>query len=310
MTATTVVVVATTAVIGGMVRRRHLLFHPTPTKKRLLSSSSAEVAVRRGRQQQQFYYFDYNGTTPVYPEVLTAMIPYLTEHYGNPSSSHLLGKEPKRAIDYARKQILYHLLGCCTTTGKDGDVGGEEEEEEDEYGFPLDLSTIWFTGCGTESDNLAIQLALQATTTKMDSTQPRRRRHIVTSNVEHPAVELYLKFIQHETKEVDVTYVPVNDEGRVSAQDVIDAITNDTILVTLMTANNESGALQPVKEVGEACRQRGVLFHTDAAQAAGKVSIHLKDLGYPDMVSIVGHKIGAPKGTCVLHIYVVGPSIV
>jgi cysteine sulfinate desulfinase/cysteine desulfurase-like protein len=129
--------------------------------------------------------------------------------------------------------------------------------------------------------------------------------------VEHPAVERYLKHLEERGKSnsdshnstidgsdyfYEVTYVPVDGEGRVSARDILGAVTDDTILVTLMTANNESGALQPVAEVARECRQRGVLFHTDAAQAAGKVPIRLDDLGHPDMVTIVGHKIGAPKG--------------
>ena len=101
---------------------------------------------------------------------------------------------------------------------------------------------------------------------------------------------------------IDVTYVPVDTDGCVSATDMIDAIREDTILVTLMLANNESGALQPVKEVAAECRKRGVLFHTDAAQAVGKVSIQLQDLGYPDMISIVGHKLGAPKGIAALYV--------
>ena len=154
-----------------------------------------------------------------------AMMPYLTQHFGNPSSSHEYGKEPLKAIDHARKQIL-KLLGAS--------------------GEPIE--SIWFTGCGTESDNLAIQLAVQSAS--------KQKKHIVTCNVEHPAVELYLKHLEKEGI-VTVTYVPVDTEGRVSSKDMIAALTADTILVTLMLANNESGALQPVKEVA-----------TDVANAA------------------------------------------
>lgn len=217
---------------------------------------------KRQVEDEHCIYLDYNGTTPIYPDVLNSMLPYLTQHYGNPSSSHHYGKEPRKAINAARKQIL-GLLGA-----------GEDP-----------IESIWFTGCGTESDNLAIQLALQ-------SAPPKRPKHIVTCNVEHPAVELYLKHLESEGL-ITVTYVPVDKEGRVSAEDVIAVMTSNTILVTLMLANNESGALQPIKEVAMECRKRGILMHTDAAQAAGKVSCELEDLGYPDLISVVGHKLGA-----------------
>ena len=217
----------------------------------------------------------------------------LQEHYGNPSSSHRMGNEPRKAIDESRRTILTTLLGCSASDKT------------------LDESSIWMCGCGTEADNLAIQLALQSdirhnsggtsrggSSTKYTGNKP----HIVTTNVEHPAVELYLKYLEEELHAVDVTYVPVDEEGRVSARDVLDAVTDDTILVTVMLANNESGSLQPVREIANGCRDRGVLMHTDAAQAAGKVSIHLEDIGNPDMISIVGHKIGAPKGVAALYV--------
>jgi len=241
------------------------------------------------------YYLDFNGTTPVYPEVFDAMTPYLKEHFGNPSSSHLFGTAPRNAIQNARKQILTRLLGCSRTSGNKP---------------PLDLSAVWFTGCGTESDNMAIRLALLSSPS--GSNGDASTKHIVTCNVEHPAIENYLRHLEHDDKNntgdesdrvgVSVTRVPVDTEGRVSAKDVVDAITPDTVLVTLMLANNESGALQPVKEVAEECRRRGILFHTDAAQAAGKVSTRLDDMGDPDMVTIVGHKIGAPKGIAALYV--------
>jgi len=229
-------------------------------------------------EEEDCIYLDYNGTTPIYKDVLSAMMPFFDKHFGNPSSSHKFGQAPRNAIELARRQIL-QLLGASNNDNDDDAPSN---------------SSIWFTGCGTESDNLAIQLALQ-------SNHPSNKKHIVSSNVEHPAVDLYLKYLEKEGI-ASVTYVPVGTDGRVNAQDMIDALTEDTILVTLMLANNESGALQPVKALAEECRKRGILMHTDAAQAAGKVSCELADLGFPDMITIVGHKLGAPKGIAALYV--------
>lgn len=212
---------------------------------------------------EECIYLDFNGTTPIYEDVVDAMMPFLGTHFGNPSSSHKFGEAPRIAIDVARRQIL-QLLGSSEPS-----------------------NSIWFTGCGTESDNLAIQLALQS-----NSSLFPKKKHIVSSNVEHPAVDLYLRYLEKEGI-ASVTYVPVGTDGRLNAQDMIDALTEETILVTLMLANNESGALQPVKTLAEECRRRGILMHTDAAQATGKVSCEVSDLGFPDMITIVGHKLGA-----------------
>lgn len=235
-------------------------------------------------------YLDYNGTTPIDPRVVDSMMPYLTTHFGNPSSSHYYGKIPKDAIYQARKSILSLLYPTTTIS----DIKGDHLKEH---------KAIIFTGCGTEADNLAIHLALQYNPNKNHTS----KQHIVTSNVEHPAVEQYLKALQ-EKNQIDVTFVPVNEDGRVDANHVIQAIQPNTVLVTLMLANNESGALQPVKEVSSYCRQHGVLFHTDAAQAVGKVSVALEDddddgIGSNvDMITIVGHKFGAPKGVACLYV--------
>ncbi len=217
-------------------------------------------------------YLDYNGTTPIHPLVLQAMMPFFTRHFGNPSSSHYYGRHPKQAVDAARRSLL-NMIGAPPHTP---------------------LSSIWFTGCGTESDNLAIQLAIQS--------YPRQqKKHIITTNVEHPAIDVCLRRLMDDGM-VDVTFVPVNHEGCVSANDVISAIRPDTILVTVMLANNESGAIQPVAQVARECRKRGILCHTDAAQAVGKMNVSLESLGDVDLMTIVGHKIGAPKGVAALYV--------
>lgn len=226
----------------------------------------------KGGDDDECVYMDYNGTTPIHPLVLKAMMPYFTTHFGNPSSSHHFGRKPKEAVEAARTSLL-NMIGAPPSTP---------------------LSSTWFTGCGTESDNLAIQLALQAF-------PHDQKKHIVTSNVEHPAIDVCLRRLMDDG-EVQVTFVPVDKEGRVSADDVIHAIQPNTVLVTLMLANNESGAIQPVAEVAKECRKRGILCHTDAAQAVGKMIVSLDSLGDIDMITIVGHKIGAPKGVAALYV--------
>lgn len=217
-------------------------------------------------------YLDYNGTTPINPLVLAAMLPFLTVHFGNPSSSHFYGQQPKVAMTQARQHLL-ELIGR-----------------------PKELpSSIWFTGCGTESDNLAIQLAVQ-------SNKNKKIKHIVTTNVEHPAIAECLRSLESSNRDnVEVTYVPVETNGCVLAENIISAIRKNTVLVTVMLANNESGALQPVAEIAAACRERGILMHTDAAQACGKVNV-AELVGEADMITIVGHKLGAPKGVAALYV--------
>lgn len=221
----------------------------------------------------QCIYLDYNGTTPIHPLVLKAMLPFFRTFFGNPSSSHAYGTIPKRAVDAARKSLLT-LLRAPTE---------------------VPLSAIWFTGCGTESDNLAIQLALQSSPPNL------KTKHIVTTNVEHPAIDACLQRLM-ETEKVQVTFVPVDGTGRVSAQEMIKAIRPDTVLVTVMLANNESGAIMPVAAVARECRKRGILCHTDAAQAVGKMEVTLDSLGDVDMITMVGHKMGAPKGVAALYV--------
>lgn len=253
-------------------------------EKKLLWGGTNELSLTEtgssGTSSSECIYLDYNGTTPIHPNVVQAMMPYLTKHFGNPSSAHFYGKAPAAAITKARVQIL-QLLG---------------RSQQD----PTD--SIWFTGSGTEANHMAIAVALTACSGSSSSNQ-QVLPHIVTSNVEHPAITNYLQYLEQEGK-CQVTYVPVRTDGRVVADDMIAAIDLDkTILVTLMKANNETGALQPVADVAQYCRSQNILFHTDAAQAAGKVSIDLSDsLGDADMVTVVGHKIGAPKGVACLYV--------
>lgn len=207
-------------------------------------------------------YLDYNGTTPIYPQVLNSMMDYLTTHFGNPGSSHILGDAPKAALARARTQLLQLL--------------GEES------------GTIVFTGCGTEADNLAIHLAL------LDKHDP----HIVSTNIEHPAVTKYLEWLQ-DTGQATVEFVRCQKDGRVSCANVMAAIQSNTVLVCVMLANNETGAVQPVAEIARACGKRRIPVFTDAAQATGKIPIQNLNVDY---MTIVGHKIGAPKGIACLYI--------
>lgn len=208
-------------------------------------------------------YLDNNATTPIAPEVLEAMMPYLTTEWGNPSSSYRFGSKLKVVIESARAQVA-KLIGSHP---------GE----------------VIFTSCGTESNNAAIHAALKGT----------GKRHIVTSAVEHSSVLNYCKLLEGEGYRV--TYLPVDREGLLKLADVENAITDDTAVVSLMWANNETGVLFPVKEVAEICKSKGVLYHCDAVQAAGKVEIDMRNIPV-DYLSITGHKFHAPKGIGALFV--------
>lgn len=241
-----------------------------------------EQAVK-SKRSKSCIYLDYNGTTPIYPPVLEAMMPYFTDHFGNPSSSHHFGQEPKAAVNKARRSLLNLIQS----------VPGEG-----------DLSSIMFTGCGTESNNVAIRSALLSSSTHKANEEGLL--HVVTTNIEHPAITQCLKsYVDGSlTPKITVTEVPVDEFGVVSTNDVVNAIQENTVLVTIMTANNEVGSLQPVFELAKICRQKKILFHTDAAQAVGKIDLRgIADVTTgADMVTIVGHKFGAPKGIAALYI--------
>jgi cysteine desulfurase len=210
-------------------------------------------------------FLDYNATTPLRPEALEEMLPLFREGFGNPSSAHIFGQQPARAVALARER-LSALLTC----------------QPDE---------IVFTACGSESDNLAVKGVADALRGKGN--------HIITTVIEHPAIIRSCQYLA--TRGYETTFLPVDSFGRIDPQTLEQAITDKTILISVMHANNEVGTIQPIKEIARIARERGICFHTDAAQTVGKIEVNVDDLNV-DLLTVAGNKFYASKGVGALYV--------
>ncbi len=210
-------------------------------------------------------YLDYNATTPVDPKVIEVMLPFIHQYYGNPSSNHLFGVITKKAVETAREQIA-KMIGC-------------------------QIYELIFTSGGSESNNYAIKGVAGA--------YREKGNHIITSAIEHPAVIEVCRYLEEQGYKI--TYLPVDKYGLVNPKDVEKAITPQTILITIMQANNEIGTIEPIAEISEIAHRHNVLIHSDCAQSIGKIPVRVDELGV-DLLTIAGHKLYAPKGIGALYI--------